>query len=182
MAKPKDSFTLLGHVATFRFVVQYSASLDFERSEEAYYRAMKIQEDLRYEIDGVVKKQLGNVFEVQLMSIRRGSIEIIVTIGTAITVYELISRYKNFIESLGLIRGQISGLLSRRIDLPENSITSSMEPSTQLIHVEKPNEFVHEENKCNWCNFINIFIFYILITHAAMLAFIGFVLFGRTSF
>jgi hypothetical protein len=65
---------------------------------------------LRDEIADAVKQSLGQEFEVRSMTIGRGSIEILVLIGTA---YYVVSRYKNFVESMELMVRQVKGVVRR---------------------------------------------------------------------
>jgi hypothetical protein len=65
---------------------------------------------LRDEIADAVKQSLGQEFEVRSMTIGRGSVEILVLIGTT---YYVVSRYKSFVESMELMVRQVKEVVRR---------------------------------------------------------------------
>ena len=69
----------------------------------------------------------------------RGSIELIIVLGAVGTVYMGFSRYKNFIESVELLKSQIEGVL--RLFMPASPVRmeGSVIPGPALSEAEVPN-------------------------------------------
>ena len=99
---------LSGAVCTFVFTI---TSEDAQRpSDELYSHYKEQQQRLVSEVEGKVKQVLGGEFRVQEFRINRGSVEIILVIGTT---YYVISKYKNFIESIDMLFSQLQNLFRR---------------------------------------------------------------------
>jgi hypothetical protein len=118
---------------------------------------------LREEISKSVKQALGPEFEVRSLAIGRGSIEIMILIGT---VYYAISRYKNFVESMELMVQQLKEVVRYFFErttqarlvvngswAPIGSITQSSPLRAEIR--EGKNTFV---------------VWYLIVSHAGMLA------------
>jgi len=75
----------------------------------------KKEKELELEISELIRKYLGKQFTLESISIKKGSITIIAIIAATIATFDLISKYKDFIDSLDLIKNQVSRLINRFI-------------------------------------------------------------------
>jgi hypothetical protein len=98
------------------------------------------------------------------MSIARGSIEILVTIGA---VYYAISRYKNFVESIELLASQLTGVvrrfLERAMPIKELAVSATWEPGAGLIRLEVEHPV---PVAASWAYPL---LWYVIVSHAALL-------------
>ena len=116
-----DSTTILsGDIAYLRFVMTWQNE-DWQRENKAWELLRETKPLLDDQIRETVRKQMGAEFSVRDVVLVRGSIEVVVIIGT---VYYVTSKYKNFIESIGLLKSQLKGLIRGHVD------PQSIEPIT----------------------------------------------------
>jgi hypothetical protein len=111
---------LSGDVAILTFVLSFSSEPE---SRDDVARAVVEQKMLVYlqevsprlqrDIEQATQSQLGPEFRVSRMDMHKGSIEILVILGTVGTAYILASRYKNFVDSINLLVSQVRGTIER---------------------------------------------------------------------
>jgi hypothetical protein len=89
---------LSGDVAYFRCV------MTAEDENRLWDLAVESRSNLQYEIERVVHDTIGPEFTVRDVRVVRGSVTLLFAIGTT---YYVISRYKNFMESLELLQSQL---------------------------------------------------------------------------
>lgn len=150
---------------------------EFDSKDEVYpWRLLENSNyDLKSEVDEVIKKTLGEQFEISSFSIGRGSIEIIAIIGTS---YYVIANYKGFIESIELLVGQCKNVLhkffsNRRPCNP--SVTGSWIPTPELSRNEPEHE--GQETQTNY-----FLLKYLVFSNAVMLGSIILYLFLKDNF
>lgn len=89
--------------------------------------------ELRERMSAAVHEHLGPEFDVRSMSFARGSLEILLVVGT---LYYAVSRYKNFVESVELLLAQlrrvVSDFFGRRTQGPL-TVTSNWTPGPGLV-------------------------------------------------
>jgi hypothetical protein len=117
-------------------------------------------QELRERISGIVRETLGPPFEVRLVAVGRGSIEVIVLIGTT---YYAISRYKNFVESIELVVRQITDLVrhifGRATPTPVTA-TGTWAPAQGML-AALPRRRVRAGS--------SLVLWYLILSHAAMM-------------
>jgi hypothetical protein len=97
---------ITGNVAILKFYI----STNGQEEDNLFEKTLQNQDKLKIEIKENIKEILGSQFELVKFEIRKGSIEIILIIGT---IYVVISRYKNFVDSLRLLKNQLDILFNR---------------------------------------------------------------------
>lgn len=123
------SLVLSGEVVVVRLVARAESSQGegplWDIAREDSYR-------LRERVSTAVHEHMGPQFDVRSMSYSRGSLEVIVVIGT---LYYAVSRYKNFVESVELMVAQLRNVLAsffeRRMPGPI-SVQGSWSPGPAL--------------------------------------------------
>lgn len=157
---------LSGAVCTVHIVV----NMDFESEQrvwellgEGLYKA-----NLQSAMLAATHQSLGPEFDVRSMSVTRGSIEILVTIGA---VYYALSRYKNFVESIELLASQLAGVVRRFLEeamrhqpVPQLSVSGTWEPGPALVRLEA---FEPVLPGIAWAYPL---LWYVILRHAALLA------------
>lgn len=173
----KNSVLVSGVVATLQIVVSSGDYQEDRRDDKVYGMARELQQQLRHEIEEQVLNTLGEEFQVSYFDIRPGSAHIIVGIATAaFGIYMGFSRYKNFVESVGLLTSQIGGLVRRifgqtPIDDNALNIRAIWSPGPSIVMAGQ----TLSANGGFDCN--KIILFYLISSHAALLgAFIWLVL------
>ena len=161
-SSPNSRTIISGDVCTIRIFI---TSLNKEIDDDLYFMFNeKIQYKLKSEVEDILKKILGDQFEVRRLTVVRGSVEVLILIGTT---YYAVSRYKNFIESINLLTSQIKSLFSKIAsqNQPSTSIevTGDWSPSPALINAEVASSRVTSNP------ILLIMLLYIILSHAAML-------------
>ncbi|MBI5473547.1 MAG: hypothetical protein HY961_14505 [Ignavibacteriae bacterium] len=153
--------TLSGDVVSIRFTI------DFRNGREVDQEVWNFLQETRGELESdtkqAVEKILGPEFEVRSISFRRGSIEIIIIIGT---VYYAISRYKNFIESIEMLVSQLKSLFQRffgRFGPQPLSVHGTWSPGPALARAETIMSYGAIDGTM-------ILLWYIILSHAALLS------------
>jgi hypothetical protein len=130
----QDNIVLSGDVMVCRFSV---TGLDMEEEQRLLRLLISREEqELASELREVIQRVLGPEFEITSLSFRRGSIEIFAAVGVT---YYVVSRYKNFIESLDLAWSQMRRLLQRfftRSDHQQITVTGNWAPGAALAVAE----------------------------------------------
>jgi hypothetical protein len=129
------------------------------------------QRQLQEEVSAAVRKSLGPEFEVRSLTIGRGSIEILVLVGT---VYHVISSYKDFIESMELMLRQVKEAVRNYFEstVPiRATVNGSWTPVGEIIPSSPP---IGEAG----VGVNRIVIWYLIISHASMLAVLLWLLIG----
>jgi Domain of unknown function (DUF4407) len=109
----------LSDVAYLRFVMSWPSE-EKDKEDKAWAILQESKYTLEDEIRVTIKKYLGPKFELQSVSLSRGSIEVLVIINAIGAVYEFVSKYKDFVDSLETLKSQLSSLIRRRIDPQQN--------------------------------------------------------------
>jgi hypothetical protein len=119
---------LVGDVAYFRIVIESRNDADLMGilTGPQYY-------DMKREMEGMAKQTLGPEFEVRSMTIGRGSVEVVLIIATT---YYIISKYKNFIESLELLKRQIISIFRQQFPTVVSTAEATWTPGPALSTVQ----------------------------------------------
>lgn len=154
---------LTGDVINAKIIVNSLNDYEFRDNKELWMFFSETRNELEEEIKKTVKNYLWPEFEISSISYRRGSIEILIVIGT---VYYTISRYKSFIESIELFVSQIKNIVDRffrRTTPVPVSVSGTWTPSGSLLVSEA---FINypQTNQNN-----SILIYYLLLSHFIML-------------
>src|SRR5205814_1505782 len=92
---------------------------DQEGDDWLWSTARKEDSRLREELAASIHEHLGPEFDVRSMTFARGSLEILIVVGT---LYYAVSRYKNFVESIELAVAQmkrtVGSFFERRVPQP----------------------------------------------------------------
>jgi hypothetical protein len=114
--------------------LQFNVTFGNDADSDYFETVLRLHDVIRREAQRATTQALGPQFYIRSVSINRGSILIMVTIATA--AYYAISRYKNFIESLQLLRQQLSAFLSAifgNANLPPATIVATWSPGPALF-------------------------------------------------
>lgn len=98
----------VSEVAYVRVLLDSDQRQQPERDDELWGFVREVRGDLTEEIGLAVRQVLGEGFTASNVSVRRGSVEILVTIAAG---YYAVSRYKNFVESLQLLAVQLEHIV-----------------------------------------------------------------------
>ena len=149
-----EQVTFSGDAAHYRFVITIRGKED---EDNAWQRLLEVRRGMEEEMTNITKQTLGSEFAIRSVTPIRGSIEILVVVGTTLVA---VSKYKNFIDSLELLRRQLEGVI-RRYMSPNAEVSSS---TTLGLGVPVGN--VTENGSFN----ANIWILgYLILSHAALL-------------
>lgn len=157
----KDSLLLSGEVVVVRLVAWAESS---QGEDPLWDIARQDSYRLRERVSSAVHEHMGPEFDVRSMSYSRGSLEVIVVIGT---LYYAVSRYKSFVESVELMVAQLRNILAsffeRRMPGPV-SVQGSWSPGPALAQ-GTPGIFagIGGEGPA-------LVVWYLVLSHAAMLA------------
>ena len=152
---------LSGEVAIVRLTVDANAP---EGDKYLWEIASDQGHRLREAIRQSIHEHLGPEFDVRSVTFARGSLEVLVVIGT---LYYVVSRYKNFVESIELLLSQLKRLLAgffeSRVPSPV-SVQGSWSPGPGLAQAV-PNLFGGTVGDSP-----TVVVGYLVLSHAAMLA------------
>ena len=110
----KNSVLVSGVVATLQIVVSSGDYQQNGRNDKVYEMARELQQRLRHSVEEQVLNALGEEFQVLYFDIRPGSAHLVIYIATtAFGIFMGSSRYKSFVESVGLLTSQIGGVVRR---------------------------------------------------------------------
>jgi hypothetical protein len=122
----------------------------------AHREAYRLREDMA----ATVHEHLGPEFDVRSMSYARGSLEILVVVGT---LYYAVSRYKSFVESIELCVAQLRRIViaffERRMPTPI-SVRGTWTPGPGLVQSNAGRLDMGDNGVVVW---------YLVLSHAAML-------------
>lgn len=99
-----DQMMLSGDVAYYRFIMRMD---DLNDEEAAWSQLLEARRPMEDEMRKITQDTLGTEFSVRSITPIRGSIEILVVVGTT---YYAVSKYKNFVDSLELLRNQLGSV------------------------------------------------------------------------
>jgi len=157
----QDSVVLSGDVMVCRFVV---TGLEIEEEQMLLHRLISREDqELSFELRKLTQRVLGPEFEITSLSFRRGSIEIFAAVGAT---YYVISRYKNFIESLDLACSQMRRLLQQffaRSAPGQFTVTGSWSPGAALTIAES-----RASKSSSGLYGAEILLWYFLVSHALL--------------
>jgi hypothetical protein len=154
-----EQILLSGDVVYYRFVMRMDEYEDEERAWVTMMKERPVMEDM---INRTIRDNLGSEFSLRSMTPIRGSIELILVIGTT---YYAISKYKNFIDSLELLRTQLESFLKNFFGGRIASgmrISSSMTLGASTAAGNIAGSGTFDANR--------FLLFYVLLSHAALLA------------
>src|SRR5882757_5979310 len=131
----KRSVAIHGFVGYVRLTV----ISDDQGDERLFGEAMERQKQLDAEIRLQVRTTLGDEFEVLTVNFSRGSLHVLVALGTVGVFYMSFSRYESFIKSVNLLVGQLKSLLQRVfgnqsgfVNQVPVTVTGSWQPSSVI--------------------------------------------------
>ena len=139
--RPKQA-VLSGDVCSLRVVI---TGTDGDHSSRNLWSFLeKESQNLHSKISAAVRQHLGIEFEVRSITFGTGSIEMLVIIGTA---YYVVSRYKNFVESIELLVNQVKQIVTRLFTQPDFqntlnnrltniSVSATWSPGPALVRAE----------------------------------------------
>jgi hypothetical protein len=168
----RQKVPIYGDFLTFRYII---SAVDPSPSSDTLL-AERLQAEhnpLRDEINKVVGNILGKNFTVSELAIKNGSVEVLVVISAIGVVYMGLSRYKNFIESIDLLRTHVRDIISHRADVPAPTITSTWEPSPLVVRNLNDNQ--SSDNN----PLLLVLVAYILITHFSLFVALLYFVSGR---
>jgi hypothetical protein len=157
------TLALSGDVAYLRFTMTWAGE-SWQNENRAWEFLQKTKPQLDDQIKEAVRKQLGTEFEVRSTVVLRASIEIIVIIGTT---YYAISKYKNFMDSMELLKSQLKGLIRRFVDpdgLEPMTISDSLTPGPTLARMDGGLQSAALNDPTTI-----ILLLYLILSHAALL-------------
>jgi len=144
---------LVGDVAYFRVVMT-------GKEEEQMFRNMvEIRKEIQRNMSRLAKETVGPEFEITNMTVGRGSVELLITLGAT---YVVISRYKNFIESLNLFRRQLETIIRDYGPFAEVNATWSPAPALAVAQAGSPS---FESQSLTQV----LLLAYLILSHAALL-------------
>jgi hypothetical protein len=148
-----DGATLLSNDAVYlRCIVTWSKE-DGDKEEIAWGLVQETKSKMDSAIGDIVRKNLGPDFHVRETRLSRGSIEVLVIIGTIGTIYYAVSKYKNFVESIQLLKTQLADLLKGYVDSQNNqsiAVTTTWTPGPALVRPVIPRRNV-AQSFLLWC-------------------------------
>jgi hypothetical protein len=151
--------------------LQFTANMEDDDEGFLYRVAQDRHERLELEIRRQVETTLGPDFQVSRINIEKGSVEILVGLGMAITIFMTFSRYESFIKSVNLLVSQIKDLLRRLFESAspgapgiDVNVTGSWQPSQTVLAAQ---ERLSISSGLDYGSFLLI---YLTISHAALLA------------
>lgn len=158
-----------GEVCTIRLVITTPFGREFDART-----AELLQEEkgtLQEEVQVAVRKLLGRAFDVHQIIITRGSVELLIVIGT---VYYAISRYKSFVESIELLTSHLRLLVQRLLGRVPSSgpvvISADWFPGPSLAAA------MQRENRADWPETAKLMLAYLILSHAGLLGIVAWVL------
>jgi hypothetical protein len=152
---------LSGEVLLVRLIVQAEGL----EGDETMWRIISQEGyELRERMAASVHEHVGPEFDIRSMSFARGSLEILVVIGT---LYYGVSRYKNFVESIELSVAQlkrvVSAFFDRRMPSPV-SVQGNWTPGPGLVQATpRLSGGIIGDSP-------GLVVWYLVLSHAAMLA------------
>ena len=156
------SLILSGEVLVIRLTVE---TAEPEPDDRLWSIASHDSHRLREEIGAAVHAHMGPEFDVRSMSFARGSLELLVVVGT---LYYAVSRYKNFVESIELLIAQLKRVTSVFFGPPRMlgpvSVQGSWTPGPGLVQAA-PRVFEALLGESS-----GLAVWYLVLSHAAMLA------------
>jgi len=135
---------------------------EFRQKDIPLYRLLE-ESEMRVELQRATREILGPEFEVRSMAVGRGSIEIIALIGTSLYV---MSRYKNFVESIELLVAQFRRVVLRFLGQYESEpseVTTTWTPGSALTTA-----MVGTTKVYRWHS-EPLLLIYVILSHAALL-------------
>src|SRR5437867_4511598 len=148
--------------------VHVAVNMDFDLENTAWQvlgGESSKQGELHYQMLAAIRQALGPEFDLRNMSVARGSIEILVTVGA---VYYAVSRYKSLVESIELLASQLAGLVRRFLEsmmpVKQLGVSASWEPGPGLIRFEVADSVPMASS---WAFPL---LWYLIVSHAALLA------------
>ena len=146
-------------------------------SNEFLWRVVERESSkLRDRMSATIHEHLGPEFDVRSMSFARGSVEILLVVGT---LYYAVSRYKNFVESIELLLAQLRRAVSDFFDQRGPgpvSVTGNWTPGPGLVQSAAATSGLGVSTN------VSAVVWYLIVSHAAMLAILLWLLvraFGR---
>jgi hypothetical protein len=158
---------LSGDVAYFRCV------MTSEQDDRLWDLASESKSKLEYEIEQAVHDILGPEFVVRGVSVVRGSVTLLFAIGTT---YYVISKYKNFVESLELLKSQLKRLMLRYFENMQPTIDITWTPGPSLANAEVIGPVYGSLDRIQL-----LLLSYLIISHAALLAMVLWLLYKKVS-
>jgi hypothetical protein len=154
---------LSGEVCSFRIHIR---STESKADGELFQLFREYRSSLRDDVEARVKKEMGEQFEVRKFDVEPGSVEVILVIGTA---YVVVSRYKNFIESINLLLSQLKSMFSNFAVAHSRApieVAGNWSPGAALVNIEATSS----KPSYDYNIVLLILLFYFVLSHAALLS------------
>lgn len=152
---------LSGDVLSIRVIFEFAEQ--YEKDRELWLFLQEFRDELESQTKQTVRHYLGDEFEVRDISYHHGSLEILIVIGTG---YYVISRYKNFVESIELLALQLKKLLTHffyRHKPTPLKVFATWIPGPALVNVDMQfNQSPMESS--------SILLWYLVLSHAILLS------------
>lgn len=154
------SLTVSGDIVLLRITVE---SGNEREDDPLWSMAREANYELREQISFAVHRYLGPEFEIRNISFTRGSLGILVVIGT---VFYAVSRYKSFLDSLALLMAQLQRLITiffnQRMQIPVSVRTDWSPGPALVVALQRTSASPHDISQ--------LVIWYLIVSHGAMLA------------
>ena len=170
----RHDLVLSGDVLVLRLRVEGPPNL-FEADTEFWNLAREQEGRLRNEILLLLHERLGPEFDIRSMSFARGSLTLLLVVGT---VYYAVSRYKNFVESVELFVSQLRQLVCKFFGAPfqwDVSVSAVWAPGPGLVESRTADQLSSTQGSQG------TMLWYLILTHAAMLGVIIWLLLKKLS-
>jgi len=162
-AKPAAPiFGLIGYLQFTADVEGVDNGFLFRVAQEGHAR-------LELEIRRQVESTLGSDFEVVRVTVDKGSAQILVVLGIAVTIFMTFSRYESFIKSVNLLVSQIKGFLRRFFESAspgapgiDVSVTGSWQPSQAVLSAQE------KLSASTGLDYGLLLLVYLVLSHAAL--------------
>lgn len=154
----KKTVELHGEIVSYQFIIEVAE--EGSALEDLQSNRVGIENEIQEQVD----LYLGKGVKIQDLRIKRGTIEIVVILGTAYAIYLGFSKYKNFIESAQLLKSQIRRIFRRWLErYGVRSVDGDVILSPNLPDVNMRTD----SDK----TLTMVLLIYLLLSHAALLAF-----------
>jgi hypothetical protein len=145
----------VNEVAYLRFTAEVA------NEDDAWPEVYEHRLRMRREAEAIVQEILGQQYTISTFVVGRGSITLLIVLSTAFAGYVAVSRYKNFVESISVVRGQIERILRDELVQFRPQVQSAWAAGPGLAETVSPT------NSTEWVKML--LLLYLILSHAALL-------------